>query len=384
MNAFLLTAGGALLLLFVVYDVYATILHARGRSGPLGETLYRTVWRLARAVASRRTRVRGHHTLNAVGPVLLPLVLVAYIFLLVIAFAFIYLPRMPAQFVVAPQSVTDPWLDSFYFSGITLITVGYGDIAPHTPLMRVVALFEGASGFALISLGVTYLITVYSALERKRIIALSFYHQAEEGADAAGFIAHHFVAGRFYGLEAILRIAARDLQEMLEAHFEHPVIHFFHPVQVHKSFPRVLFLLLETCAVIRACLDEEAYSELRDHPEVRTLEASGRHVLEQLVGALNLKPDKRVGHETPAAEVQRWRRRFERTLKQLAASGIETRRDVAAGWTSYRTRREEWEAQLHAFARFLGYGWEEITGDRDPQGGREEDQEAQPERTASG
>src|SRR5947208_1729423 len=105
MSSFLLTAAGVLLLLFVTYDVYATILHARGRSGPLSETLYRTVWRLARAVAERQKRPRKHRTLNAVGPVLLPLLIVAYIWLLVLAFALLYLPRMPAQFVVAPPSV---------------------------------------------------------------------------------------------------------------------------------------------------------------------------------------------------------------------------------------------------------------------------------------
>ena len=365
MFAHLLTAAGVLLLLFVAYDVYATILHARGRSGPLSETLNRGVWRVARAVAFRFARPRRHRTLNAVGPVLLPLLLVAYIILLVLAFAFIYLPRMPAQFNVAPQSVTAPWWDSFYFSGITLVTVGYGDIAPHTPLMRVVALVEGASGFALISLGVTYLITVYRALERKRAVALSFYHQADEGADAAGFIAHHFVAGRFYGLDAVLRMAARNLQEMLEAHVEHPVIHFFHPVQVHKSFPRVLFLTLETCAIIRACLNEDAYRELTDHPEVRTLEASARHVLDELTKDLNLERRTRIRHETSAEETQRWRRRFERTVRQLERAGIKTQREMEDGWAAYRTRREEWEAQLHRFAKLLGYEWEEITGDLD-------------------
>ncbi len=366
MTAFLLTTVGVLLLLFVAYDVYATILHARGRSGPLSETLHRAVWRCARAVAGRRTRVQRHRTLNAIGPVLLPLLLVAYIFLLVVAFALIYVPRMPAQFALAPQAMTGAWSDSFYFSGITLVTLGYGDIAPHTPLMRIVALVEGASGFALISLGVTYLITAYSALERKRTIALSFYHQAEEGAEAASFIAYHFVAGRFYGLEAVLRMAARDLQSMLEAHIEHPVIHFFHPTEVHKGFPRVLFLALETCAVIRACLDVDTYHELIDHPEVRMLEASGLHVLDELTRALDLKRRARVHHDTPAEEAQRWRHRFERTMEQLAASGIETRHDPEAGWADYRARRAEWETQLHPFARFLGYDWEEITGDLNP------------------
>ncbi len=372
MTSFLLTAAGALLLLFVVYDVYATILHARGRSGPLSETIYRVVWRGTRLLAARFERGRRHRTLNAIGPILLPLMIVAYILLLIIAFALVYLPRMPAQFTVAPPSVTVPWVDSLYFSGSTLVTVGYGDIAPHTALMRVVALVEGASGFALISLGVTYLITVYGALERKRAIALSFYHQADEGADAAGFIAHHFVAGRFYGLEAIMRTAARDLQETLESHFEHPVIHYFHPAEIHKSFPRVLFLALEICAVVRACLDEEEYRDITEHPELRTLEASARHVLNELVKGLALKGRRHIGENNPTAEEARWRRRYERTLRRLVRAGIKTRRDAEDGYAIYRARREEWEAQLHRFAEFLGYEWEEITGDHNLSAAAEE------------
>jgi Ion channel len=372
MMTYLLTGAGVLLLLFVVYDVYATILHARGRSGPLSETLYRIIWRCARVFSARFARPRRHRTLNAVGPVLLPLMIVCYIFLLIISFALVYLPRMPAQFIVAPQSLTVPWLDSLYFSGITLVTVGYGDIAPHTSLMRVVALVEGASGFALISLGVTYLITVYSALERKRAIALSFYHQADEGADAAGFIAHHFVAGRFYGLEVVLRTAARDLQQILESHIEHPVIHYFHPVEVHKSFPRVLFLALEICAVLRACLDDEAYRDLIDHPEVRTLESSARHVLSELFKGLALEQHNSVNDENKTEEERRWRRRYERTLRRFTRAGIKPRPDVEDGYATYRARREEWEAQLHRFAEFLGYEWEEITGDHNLSAAAEE------------
>ena len=196
MNTILLTMLGTGLVLLVAYDVYATILHARARSGPIGETLNRIVWRSMRArrfpppaPASSSSAQRCRPTAAAAA------LIIIYLLLLVSGFALIYYPRMPEQFAVAPEAMSTPAVAALYFSGITLTTVGYGDIAPHTTLMRFVALVESASGFALISLAVTYLITVYSALERKRAVALSFYHQAEEGADVAGFIAHHFVAG---------------------------------------------------------------------------------------------------------------------------------------------------------------------------------------------
>jgi hypothetical protein len=361
----LCNASGVFLLLFVAYDVYATILDASGRAGPLSQILNRIVWGASRRLAFRLSRGRRHRLLNLVGPMLMPALIVIYLHLLIVGFALIYLPRMPAEFTVEPSATSANWIESLYFSGSTLITLGYGDITPRTVFMRFMALVEGASGFALISLAVTYLITVYSALARKRVIALSFYHQAEEGADVAGFIAHHFVSGRFHGFEAVLRMAARDINELQESHAEHPVIHYFHPVAVHKSMPRVFFLVLETCAVINACLDADEYPETCGHPELRTLEASGLHVLDQLIVALNLQNARMHPPEDAAESSKRLLRRYRQTMKQLAAAGVETRRDTDEGWEIYRQRRGQWETKLHCFARHLGYDWDEVTGDRD-------------------
>jgi hypothetical protein len=360
---FLLTAAGLLLLLFVAYDVYATILDASGRAGPLSGLVNRGVWSVARTLASRFSNNRRHRLLNLVGPMLMPGLIVLYLVLLITGFALIYMPRMPAEFTLDPPGESAHWIESLYFSGVTLTTLGYGDITPRTTFVRFFALVEGASGFALISLAVTYLITVYSALERKRAIALSFYHQADGGADVAGFVAHHFFAGRFHGFEAVLRDAARDINELQESHVEHPVIHYFHPIPIHKSMPRIFFLILETCAVIDSCLDEEEYPEMCSHPEMHTLKASGLHVLGQLTFALGLK--EKAPDEDPAAASRRLQRRYRQTLKQLAEADIKTHRDPNKGWEIYSEQRGRWEAKLNAFCEYLGYQWDEVTGDKD-------------------
>ncbi len=366
----LATTGGALLLVIIGVEVYMTILHSRGRSGIISESINRTVWRVARSVAFRASRRRRHYLLSLVGPLLLPLLIVVSMTLHVIGFALIYLPRMPAEFSVEREAVSSAWIEAFYFSGTTLTTVGYGDISPRSFSMRLVALSEAASGLILITLAVTYLITVYGALERKRAVALSFYHRADEGADAAAYIAHHFVEDRFYGLDATLRAATRDLQNLLEAHEEHPVIHYFHPSEVHKGMPRVLFLTLETCVVIKACLNPDAYPTMTRHPEVDALNSNTRHVLKTLLTSLEPRWSATHGNniehiEPPAEELRRWRGRWQQTMARLQEAGISVRVDERASWTDYRTRRLEWEAPLNRFATHLGYDWNEVTGDRE-------------------
>ncbi|HEY0173132.1 MAG TPA: potassium channel family protein [Pyrinomonadaceae bacterium] len=368
MGTFVYTTAGLVLLALIVFDIYATVLHSSARYGPVGESLNRSVWRLARGIAFRLTRGSRHRLLNMIGPLLLPLLILVYLVLLVLAFALVYYPHVPSGFTFAAARPGAGWADAIYFSGVTLTTVGYGDMSPlHTPL-RFLALVEAASGLVVISLAITYMLTVYAGLERKRAVAVSLYHQAGGGADVGGFIAHHFVEGRFYGLRDALRTVTRDLQGLHESHIDHPVIHYFHPVEVYKGTPRVLFLLLETCTVIRAALDREQNKDLRNYPEVRTLEAGVRLVLTQLVDSLDLERRARPRRPTEQEEAEderRWRRRYEQTLARLTDSGISTRDDAEQGWEEYRAQREEWESKLRRLALHLGYDWEEVTGDRD-------------------
>ncbi len=41
------------------------------------------------------------------------------------------------------------WVDSFYFTGITMLTIGYGDIHPTTPFTKVATVFFAISTVAI-------------------------------------------------------------------------------------------------------------------------------------------------------------------------------------------------------------------------------------------
>ena len=366
------TVTGIGFLGLVGLDIYRTILHSRGRSGLVTEALTRAVWRLTRGAAFRRSRLGRHRLLNHVGPLLLPGIVATLVALLILGYALLYWPHLPADFNVQEKAQSSRSIEALYFSGITFTTLGYGDIAPRSTPMRLLALSEALTGFGFISLAVTYFVSLTAALERKRAVALSFYHQARQGADVAGLLINHFVGGRFVGLESIFAGAARDLQELLESHIEHPLIHYFHPTQVHKSLPRMLFLVLEACAVTRACLDGQSYEELCQHPGLRTLEETGRHVLTELATAVGVGRGKAIAEDEPGREgvptveePARWRQRYQGTLRRLLDAGVRLPADMEAGWREYRHRRHRWELELAGFALYLGYDWDEVTGDGD-------------------
>jgi Ion channel len=362
METALFTSLGAAILLLTAYDAHSTILHSRGRNGPLAQPLVSFIWHVARAIAFRSSPEKRHKKLNSVGPWLMPVLITIYVLLLILGFALIYYPRMPDHFLVAPEAQGSRWVSSLYFSGVTLTTIGFGDITPRTNGMRLLSFAEAASGLGLISLAISYLITVYRALERKRAAALAFYIQADGGADAVSFIANHKVADKLSGLPQTLRTASRDLQETLESHIEHPIIHYFHPVEIYKGLPRMLFLSLEICAVLRSCLDREEYADIQQRAEVRMLESSALHVLEEFVEVLKLQPRQPV---SPSDRPQWLRQRFEMVLYRLNKLGIKTTPDSEVAWTEYSANRDQWEDLLNSLAHYLGYDWSEVTSDVD-------------------
>ncbi len=201
-------------------------------------------------------------------------------------------------------------------------------------------------------------------MERKRAVALKFYHQARQGADISGFISSHFARGRFHSLTESLREATRDLQELLESHLEHPVIHYFHPVEVYKGLPRALFVVLETVAILNAHLDEKEYVEAGDHPDVLIAGDNARHVLFELVTSLKLETHATDPFESEAETVRRRWKCFNRAMKHLQKTKIKTHSNLELSFLEYSEDRATWERQLFHFGDFLGYDWDEVTGDR--------------------
>ena len=177
-----LTVLGAVLVAVVLREVFHTLFHPGGRGG-VSMFVFRTVWSAAQRLGSR--------AMALAGPAALILVIALWAGGLIVGWALVYWPFMPDGFIFA--SPLDPgnqgsFADAVYLSWVTQATLGYGDIAPQEDALRMLAPLQATLGFALFTAAVTWVLSIYPALGRRRSLAtlIQGFRGATERIEAAG------------------------------------------------------------------------------------------------------------------------------------------------------------------------------------------------------
>ncbi|HSK17948.1 MAG TPA: potassium channel family protein [Longimicrobiales bacterium] len=255
-------AIGAAIVVFLTVDVFLTVFHAQGHAGPFTRLQMRAVWALARMVGVRRHGPPRDALLGLAAPFMVVLTLALWVLLLVIGFALIYLPHVQS-FLFSPGGLRTPWWEALYYSGYTAATLGLGDMVPDLTGLRLLTVLEAFTGFALLSVSVTYMLAVYRELIAKRSLA----------SDIAGYFrtgvtqVRHFMSGE--GRNEVARWTediTSSLLHVMEAHFQYPVLHYYRSSDPDRALPLQLAPLLRTFGD-----DSPRQDPVEHHPSLRSM-----------------------------------------------------------------------------------------------------------------
>lgn len=172
------------LMLIVLRDIFHQLFHPSG-SGHLSDALMRAVWRMFRRVSDQDSG-----TLGLAAPTALVVIIASWAALLAVGWASVYWSYMPGSFLYSTglsPSANDGFIDALYLSLMNLTTLGYGDVTPTDGVLRVLAPLQALIGFGLLTAGVTWVLSIYPALSRRRSLAqeISMLHTAESKNEKA-------------------------------------------------------------------------------------------------------------------------------------------------------------------------------------------------------
>jgi hypothetical protein len=159
---------GAMLVAVVVRDVFHTLFHPIGH-GSIAPQMMRLVWWLLRLLPPDR------RIASLTGPLGIALVVLTWGALAVLGWSMVYFAQMPEGFAHSSElnpAQRNAMFDSLYVSLVTIGTLGFGDIVPTSPSLRVIVPLEALFGFMLLTAAVSWVLQIYPALHRRRVLAL--------------------------------------------------------------------------------------------------------------------------------------------------------------------------------------------------------------------
>lgn len=159
---------GMLLVLAVVRNVFQTLFHPMSQGG-IAPPVMKFVWRLMRVFRHDR------RIATSTGPLGIALVIVSWGALAVLGWAMLYFTQLPEGVAYGSELHPDERvaaLDSLYLSMVTIATLGFGDVVPTAPSLRIMVPLQALFGFMLFTAAVSWVLQIYPALHRRRVLAL--------------------------------------------------------------------------------------------------------------------------------------------------------------------------------------------------------------------
>lgn len=228
----LIVAGG-LLVVGVFVEAFMTTLTVSAGAGPLTSKVLAACWR----VLLRGRRIRGGRRLiSAGGASLLVVTVLVWVLWLWLGWALVFAASGAIEHTrtSAPAGVGD----LVYFTGMTIFTLGTGDFVAATSGWRIVTAAASFSGLFLVTLTITYLISVVAAVVARRAMAIQV---RALGESSSRIVVNGWDAGRFtpmfqqqlIGLTSVVATSA-------EQHLAYPVLHYFRAREEGLAAPRAI------------------------------------------------------------------------------------------------------------------------------------------------
>jgi hypothetical protein len=265
----LLVAAGGLLVLTAMWDIAVTVLDP-GAPGPLSFRLSRLVWAGLRGVA----RTAGtRRILRGAGPTTMAAGVVLWLSLLWVGFALVFVAY--AEDIRERPAVgagSAGFVDALYLSGVSLTTVGFGDVFPATDTLRLLTVLEGGAGLATITAAITYLLSVYLVLGRIRHSSLRLSDLGLADPRAAAQWVERAGVGEVARVHEEVSQTHEDLRRF-------PNLYYFHAATPAESVAGLLRAATVVTLVLRFGLDPSRLPFAE--PYGRALEATLARVIEE-------------------------------------------------------------------------------------------------------
>ncbi len=333
--------GGCILVILVLSDVFRTILlphptHRALRLEPLLGAFFVPFWlRATGALPWRNAR----QTLRAIlGPLLIVLSLVIWVALLNLGYGMVLHAR--ASDMEPPASFSD----ALYYASSAFLTLGL-EGAHATGLARGVLVTSGFSGFAILTIVATFLLSVQSALDRREALVLSIATAAGRPPSGISILETYARAGLSGSLAAMFRDWEKWAADVLHSHRANPVLAHFRSAEEDEEWLAAFGAVLDSAALLLATVEEKEAQQAE--ATARLLLPIGERLLSDFAELFRVEKQE---YEEESCTLEH----FRDLRRRLAKADYPLVPDEAAAWRRFMGLRNRYHKNLLRLSAHFG------------------------------
>jgi hypothetical protein len=228
--------------------------------------------------------------------------------------------------------------EAFYYSGVTFLTLGYGDLAPTSGVGRAFAVVEAGSGFVFLAGVIGYLPVIYGSVQRREIPITMLDSKASSNPTGFELIRRHAAGGAMGMLPYLLERYEEWGAEMLEAYLNYPIAAFYRSQHDDQNWVKSATAIMDACAIIRTSIQPSTEQNRLLIFQAGATFAALRHVMVDLAYIVWMEPVVECSKRLELEDYQ-W------MLSELSELGVEVQPNWE-GMTEMRSLYEPYSVSL--------------------------------------
>lgn len=253
--SWLFVALGVALFTWSLVEVWLTIYH-KDLDGPASHRLQLAIWKLHVGAGRAWPRAR-RPLLSFAGPLMVLATFALWVLLFLFGAAFIVWPNLEA-YRTEPGTDAAGFVDALYYAGVTGTVLGYGDITPLTPGLKVLTVLISGYGFLLLTGGMAYLVSVVNGASARNVLALRVRAATHRTGDGVRLVIEALRRQELPDVRARLEALASGLRDLQERFHQFSIVDVFYRSLAASHDPEpMLYALADAALAARIVACEE-------------------------------------------------------------------------------------------------------------------------------
>lgn len=233
---------------FVFWDVFQSIIvpHHRPQSGRISPLLIsKLLWPACRGfVKTQWAKGQWHDSLTLFAPAAMMSLLVFWLTLMTFGFSLI---------LWGERTSTIPQINNFgmalYFAATSILTIGYGDVTPGSPVAKFAVICAAVCGITLLAIMVAFIFAIQSHFHVREVTSEIISSRHEHSSNGAAFyrnLKSEGIAG------SSLELCERWVTEIFQSHSAYPLLLYFRSRSSRASWLVQFGVLLDAVSIALA------------------------------------------------------------------------------------------------------------------------------------